>query len=291
MIGAGFVGRHLGSVYSSLGHDVIFYDIDGDALRLLERKGFRTTGDIENAIAGTSVSYISVPTPSDKDGKMVNEFISSAAKECGLVLKNKKDAHIFVIKSTVLPGTTEKEIIPLMRKASKKEFDRDFGVIHSPEFITEISHTWTDDSSFEITHQNEGRIVLGESNNKRWGDILIREVYNPLKSPVIRTDYRTAEMIKYVSNCYAATRISYFNEIFLLCEKLGIDSNLVAEVVCMDPRFGKYGVVHGKAFGGKCLPKDLKAFVKFADQHSDMKLLKTVEKINEYMEKKHGVRK
>ena len=97
-------------------------------------------------------------------------------------------------------------------------------------------------------------------------------------------------MIKYASNCMLATKISYWNEIFLICKELGIDSQVVANIAGLDPRIGKYGTVHGKAFGGKCLPKDLKAFVAFAERYREVKLLKAVDDINEEMKNKYGVR-
>ena len=87
-----------------------------------------------------------------------------------------------------------------------------------------------------------------------------------------------------------ATKISYWNEIFLICKELGIDSQAVANIVGLDPRIGKYGIVHGKAFGGKCLPKDLKAFITFAEKYKEPKLLKAVDEINEEMKMKYGVR-
>ncbi len=97
-------------------------------------------------------------------------------------------------------------------------------------------------------------------------------------------------MIKYASNCVLATKISYWNEIYGICNELGIDSHEVADIVGADPRIGKYGTVHGKAFGGKCLPKDLKALIAFADEYHEVKLLKAVDEINEKIKSKYGVR-
>ena len=103
-------------------------------------------------------------------------------------------------------------------------------------------------------------------------------------------DNKTAEMIKYASNLALACRISFWNEIFLICKELGIDSNIVAKAAAYDPRIGKYGTIHGKAFGGKCLPKDLKAFITFAEKYHDIPLLKAVYEVNEYMKRHYGVR-
>ncbi len=118
----------------------------------------------------------------------------------------------------------------------------------------------------------------------------MESLYNPLNKPIFRTDLKTAELIKYSSNCMLATKISYWNEVFLICEKLGIDSQKVVDIVGLDPRIGRYGTVHGKAFGGKCLPKDLKAFITFTEKYRNVRLLKAVDEINEEIRAKYGVR-
>ena len=97
-------------------------------------------------------------------------------------------------------------------------------------------------------------------------------------------------MTKYALNCFLATKVSFWNEIFLICEKLGVDSQLIANIVSLDAKVDKYGTVHGKAFGGNCLPKDLKAFIHFAKKYHEPKLLCAVDYINEKMKKKYGVR-
>jgi UDPglucose 6-dehydrogenase len=122
------------------------------------------------------------------------------------------------------------------------------------------------------------------------GDKLAK-IYEPLGRPIIRTNVVTSEMIKYGFNCALATRISYWNEIYYICKLLDIDSETVARVAGMDPRIGTYGTVHGKAFGGKCLPKDLRALLQFVtDLGYDPKLLRAVEEINEHIGAEEGVR-
>jgi UDPglucose 6-dehydrogenase len=192
------------------------------------------------------------------------------------------------VKSTVLPGTTENVVIPILEKTSKKKVGVDFGVCVNPEFMTEIEHTWTDDRGYKKDFFTEDRIVIGEYD-KRSGDVL-EKLYRPLNKPIFRVDLKTAEMVKYAANCMLATKISYWNEIFLICKELGINSHVVAEIASLDPRIGKYGTVHGKAFGGKCLPKDLKAFLKFVKRYRRPKILKAVDEINEEMKEKFGVR-
>ena len=107
---------------------------------------------------------------------------------------------------------------------------------------------------------------------------------------MFRVGLKTAEMVKYASNCMLATKISYWNEIFLICQKVGIDSQKVADIVGLDPRIRMYGTVHGKAFGGKCLSNDLKSFIEFAEKHQEVRLLKAIDDINEDMIGEYGVR-
>ena len=118
----------------------------------------------------------------------------------------------------------------------------------------------------------------------------MEQLYKPLEKPIFRTDMKTAEMIKYAANCMLAAKISFWNEILLICQKLGIDSQQVADIVALDSRIGKYGSVHGKAFGGKCLPKDLEAFVSFAQEFHNPVLLAAAKQINDYMAENYGVR-
>jgi len=160
----------------------------------------------------------------------------------------------------------------------------------NPEFLTEISNSWIEDEGYERDFFSEDRIVIGE-NSERAGDKL-QGLYEPLDTTMVRTDPKTAEMIKYASNCMLATKISYWNEIFLICRRLDIDSDVVAETVAMDPRIGKYGTVHGRAFGGKCLPKDLSALISFSEGELDYvpELLESVKDINQKMVERYGVR-
>lgn len=238
------------------------------------------------AIANSNISFVCVPTPSNEKGEIDLGYIKEAAKNIGKALV-KEDYHVIVIKSTVVPQTTENVVIPILEKYSGKRVG-EFGVCMNPEFLTEIANSWNDEPSFKRSFFDEDRIVIGEYD-KTSGDVLAR-LYEPLNKPIFRVDLKTAEMIKYASNCMLATKISYWNEIFFICEKLGIDSQIIADVVALDPRIGKYGSIHGKAFGGKCLPKDLKAFINFAEGCSNIRLLKAVDEVNEVMKKKYGVR-
>lgn len=278
IIGSGFVGVTVGKGFLELGYNVIFYDV-------IDKDLPNFTRDLDYAIENSEISFICVPTPTA--GGMDLSYIKNVSERIGKALAKKRDYHVIVIKSTVVPTITETVVIPLIEELSGKKAG-EFGVCVNPEFITEISDTWTDDEPMKKDFFTEDRIVIGELDKKS-GDVL-EEIYSQLKKPIFRVNLKTAEMIKYASNCMLATKISFWNEMFLVGSRLGVDSNTIASIVSLDPRIGRYGAVHGKAFGGKCLPKDLKAFISFAQNYHDTKLSKAVDEINEEMRKKYGVR-
>jgi UDPglucose 6-dehydrogenase len=279
IIGSGWVGTAIGKGFTEIGYKVIFYDV-------VDKRLPNFTIDINHTIENSNVSFICVPTPTTPEGIDLS-YVKEATKNIGEALANKGGYHLVVVKSTVVPKTTENVVIPLLEKYSSKKAG-EFGICMNLEFLTEIESSWTAENGYKKDFFTEDRIIIGEYDKKS-GDGL-EETYNPLNKPIFRTDLKTAEMIKYASNCMLATKISYWNEIFLICKELGIDSQAIADVVGLDPRIGKYGTIHGKAFGGKCLPKDLKAFVSFAEEYHNAKLLKAVDDTNEEMKKKYGVR-
>jgi len=284
VIGSGWVGTAIGMGLAKLGNKVIFYDV-------VDKKGLPNfSTDIEYAIKNSDVSFICVPTPTNDDGTIDLSYIKVAAKNVGTALADKESYHVIAVKSTVVPGTTENVVIPIVEHSSKKSVSGGaLGICMNPEFLTEISGTWSTEEKMKKDFFTEDRIVIGAYDQKS-GDIL-EALYKPLNKPIFRTDLKTAELIKYASNCMLATKISYWNEIFLICEALGIDSQIVADIVARDPRIGRYGTIHGKAFGGKCLPKDLKAFISFARSHAqEAKVLRAVDELNERIKERYGVR-
>jgi len=288
IIGSGFVGTIVGSGFKKLGNGVTFYDVSEKRVRELRDLGFDATTNLSQAIQKSDFSFFCVPTPT-KDEKIDLSYIRSATENLARCLKEKSDYHVVVVKSTVVPTTTEKVIIPLLEKNSEKKVGEAIGVCVNPEFLTQIHRSWSDENTFVRDFFSEEKVVIGEFDKKS-GDML-QTLYEPLKVPIFRTDLRTAEMIKYASNCALASRISYWNEIYYICQKIGIDSNFVAQVVGTDKRIGKYGTIHGKAFGGKCLPKDLEAFVDLAEELGyEPKLLKAVAEINRKIGKEKGIR-
>jgi len=288
ILGSGTVGTIVGRGLLKLGNQVIFYDVDERRVRMLNSLALTATRHIENAVAESEMSFICVPTPVMNKG-MDLSYVKSVVEDLALCLKDENEYHLVVVKSTVVPTTTEKIVIPLLEKISGKQVGDGVGVCVNPEFLTEIHHTWTDIEKFSRSFFSEDRIVIGEFDKKS-GDFL-ESIYHSLNIPIIRTDLRTAEMIKLACNCALASRISYWNEIFYICQRLGIDSDIVARAAAMDERIGKYGTVHGKAFGGKCLPKDLKAFIKLSESLGyEPKLLRAVEETNQKTRADRGVR-
>ena len=280
IIGAGWVGTAVGRGLTELGNEVIYHDI-------VDKVVPNFTKDINYAIEHSDVSFICVPTPTTDNGEIELSYIKEASKNVGEAMASKQNYHLVVVKSTVVPGTTENVGIPILEEYSGKKAG-EFGVCMNPEFLTEFSETWSKDADTKKDFSTEDRFVIGEYD-KISGDVL-EELYTPLGKPIFRTKLKTTELIKYASNSMLATKISYWNEIFLICKELGVDSKEVADIVARDLRIGKYGSIHGKAFGGKCLPKDLKAFVAFAERYKEAKLLKAVDEINEEMTVKYGVR-
>lgn len=288
ILGAGVVGTCVGRGLLQLEHEVKFYDISAARIDQLRKDGLTATTSLQNALDNSEISFICVPTPT-VSGTIELTYLQSAIKELANYLKEKATYHLVVVKSTVVPTTTEKIVIPTLEQYSRRKAGEQLGVCVNPEFMTEIHESWTSDRSFVRGFTDEPAIVIGELDEKSGAKLA--QLYVRLGRPIIRTNLVTAEMIKYAFNCALAARISYWNEIYYACRLLGINSELVARVAGMDPRIGTYGTVHGKAFGGKCLPKDLHAFLKFlSDLGYEAKLLKAVEEINERIGTERGVR-
>lgn len=283
IIGSGIVGQSTGLGMLQLGHNVIFYDINSSHLDNLNKQGLEVSGDIVQTIQETDLSFVCVPTPYKEHEGIDLSYIKDAIKGIAKGMEN-KEYHIVTIKSTVVPCTTENVIKPLL-----DSYGRNYGLCVNPEFLTEIATTWSDDIKFKRDFWCKERIVIGSNDDS--GDIL-EDIYRPIGANIFRTDLKTAEMSKYATNLILATKISYWNELFLICNKLGIDSHIIAEITSLDARIGVYGTIHGQAFGGKCLPKDLAAFNYFTDNYyaKETHLLEAVEHINKLMANDFGVR-
>jgi len=281
IIGSGVVGQAHGKFLAKK-NDVLFCDNRKSIVTKLKKKGLKATTSLKKALDHADVNFICLPTPSTKKGIDLT-IMKAVCRACGEFYYNGR----YVFKSTMIPGSTEK-LYKLLN--TPKDY-----IIYNPEFLTEISESWTEETGWNRTPFNEERIVIGieDIDNQEFADDLIKLYWKcgSKGNPYI-VDWKTAEMIKYVANCRLATAISFFNEVYFICKELGIDSREVAEIVTEDKRIGKYGSVHGKAFGGTCFPKDIRALCTFVNNTLDYEpiLLNSVESVNEMIKKKNGVR-
>ena len=270
VIGSGYVGSVTAACFAEVGHEVVCVDIDkkkmeqinagippiyeeglGELLRKYAGKRLIATNDYESAIRETDVSFICVGTPSAEDGSIDLSIVRAATASIGAALAKKERYHVVVVKSTVVPETTEKFVLPVLEETSGKIAGKDFGVAMNPEFLREGK------AVYDFMHPD--KIVIGAIDQKS-GD-LVSELYRTFECKVTRSNPSTAEMIKYVNNSLLATKISFANEIGNICKKLGIDTYEVMEAVGKDSRISPRFLNSGAGFGGSCFPKDVKALI------------------------------
>jgi len=291
-IGAGYVGLSNAIGFANLGYKTIIVDISKykiDKLnrgyspiyekdiefflkKALKEKKIQATTNLEYAIKNSDVTFICVQTPSKKNDKINLNYIKRASREIGKYIKN-KNWHLIVVKSTVIPSTSEKIIIPIIEKTSHKKIGKSFGLCMNPEFLSEGN------AIYNFFYPD--RIVIGEYNKKS-GDEL-ENIYSVLgkKIPILRSDLKTAEMIKYASNSFIGTKISFANEIGNICKKIKIDGKKVMVAVSLDHRFSRYFMRPGLGFGGPCLEKDINALINFTEKiNYKPEILKSVIKMN-----------
>ena len=286
ILGLGRVGLATGVGFAVNGHDVVCYDIDPmkvrtisagkqpyrergliEAFKKTARSGNLTaTSDHDYCLNGSKFYFICVGTPSTKDGSMDASYIREASATLGRAIRGRKDYPIIAVKSTVVPGTTNKVVLPIIRRTSRLSADS-FGISMNPEFLRE-------GTAFEDTMRPD-RIVIGCDGN-RAGDQLQR-LYTDFHSVKWRCDIMTADMVKYASNSFLATKVTFANEIANMCSRLGLDSDRVLEGMALDSRIGPKFLVPGAGFGGPCLPKDLKAVISASRKSGyDPRLLREV---------------
>ena len=288
MIGTGYVGLVSGVCFSDLGNDVICVDKDQDkinnlkkgiipiyepgleelALKNFKNKKLKFSTDLDNSIKKSDIIFICVGTPTKKSGIGADlSQIYSVSKE---ISKSINKFKIIITKSTV-PVTTGDEIEKiLLKKVNKNKFS----VISNPEFLRE------GEAIRDFIYPD--RVVIG-ANDKKSTNIL-KSLYSPLISKgakFISTNRRAAELIKYASNAFLATKITFINEIANLCEKTGIDVEDISIGIGLDKRIGSRFLRAGPAYGGSCFPKDTKAIVTTADKFkTNLSVIKSVIKSN-----------
>lgn len=305
VVGTGYVGLVSGVCLAEVGHDVTCVDVDhAKVARILRGEApifeeglepllskhlgtrFTATTDLRAAVLGSDVTLVAVGTPFD--GQRIDlTFVKQVARELGAALRDKAGYHLVVVKSTVVPGTTDSVVLPLLEEASGKRAGRDFGVGMNPEFLTE--------GQAIRDFMEPDRIVLGALDGR--GLEVLDALYAPFPdTPKIRTNPRTAEMIKYASNALLATAISFANEVGNLCATLGdVDVVDVMEGVHASAYLTVPGpagkrvkapitsfLLAGCGFGGSCLPKDVNALVAHGEARGmAMPLLRSVVTVNQ----------
>lgn len=283
IIGSGVVGSATGKGFHRLGHDVLFYDIAKQRLLTLKEEGYQIASSVKDIIDKTDISFVCVNTPNNINGEQdlsqlmsVLYDITNALRRIDRQNGQQQNPHLIVFRSTMLPGTMRSVVINyLQTNCSSSRIGRDYDVCYNPEFLRQ-------NTAFDDFFRPD-RVVIGEEG--KGASQPLKEIYQQLTGNIIVTSFEAAEMIKYTSNCFLSLKISFFNEIGLVCKQMGIDDKAVSLGVSMDKRIGNYGTQFGKPFEGACLPKDTEAlagFIKNLQLNPD--LLQVALDINRKME-------
>ena len=294
IFGLGYVGTVMAACLARAGHLVTGVDTNRTKVEIFNqgrspiiekdldpliaagvREGrLRATADGRASILDSDISFICVGTPSNPNGSLDLKFIERVTFEIAEVLKDKTGPHIIAIRSTVLPGTTEMTVIPILERGSGKKAGRDFGVIVNPEFLRE--------SSAVDDFYNPPKTVIGASEDR--DAERIAAIYHGIEAPLVKTSLRVAEMIKYADNAFHALKVVFSNEMGNICKALDIDSHEVMNIFCRDTKLNlsPYYLKPGFAFGGSCLPKEVRALLyKAKTLDVDVPMLKAVLESNE----------
>ncbi|ENO12151.1 nucleotide sugar dehydrogenase [Thermoplasmatales archaeon SCGC AB-539-C06] len=248
------------------------YEDGLEDILLKYKKNIKATDDYNYAINNTEITFICVGTPSESDGGIDLSYVKEVTIKIAEVLKEKNDWHLVVVKSTVLPGTTRDIVLPLLEKRSGKKVGKEFGLAMNPEFLRE--------GIAVNDFLRPDRIIIGTYSDK--SKEILRELYEKFLCPLFETSLSAAEMIKYASNCFLATKISFMNEIGNFCKKLEIDSYEVADGMGLDNRIGRAFLDSGIGWGGSCFPKDLHALLAWAKKEKEKaKIIESVIELND----------
>ncbi|QDX41022.1 UDP-glucose 6-dehydrogenase AglM [Salarchaeum sp. JOR-1] len=296
VIGSGYVGTTIAACFADIGHEVVNVDIDEsivetinsgeapiheDGLPELVREHTQETGRLRatteyEAVLDTDVTFLCLPTPQHDDGSIDLSIMKSGAEQLGDTLAEKNDWHTVVVKSTVVPRSTEDIITAVLEGASGKTAGEDFGVGMNPEFLREGTavHDFLDPD----------KVVLGADDERALADM--HDVFDPLVertgAPVVETDTKTAEMIKYANNGFLAAKVSLINDIGNICKEFDIDAYEVADAMGLDDRIGEQFLRSGLGWGGSCFPKDTNAIIAAArNQDYDPAVLEAAVEVND----------
>jgi UDPglucose 6-dehydrogenase len=289
IVGVGYVGLVTGTCFAEFGNHVICVDKDEQKIGSLQQNiipiyepgleemvkrnqsagRLNFTQDVNEAVEQSLVVFIAVGTPSDSAGSANLEYVYQVAETIGKLMTGYK---IIVTKSTV-PVGTGKKIKEIVRKNQKEEIP--FDVVSNPEFLRE-------GSAIE-DFMRPNRVVIGTDNEQ--ATAIMKDLYSPLyliEIPFLNTNVETAEMIKYASNAFLATKISFINEMANICELVGADVHQVARGMGLDGRISSKFLHPGPGYGGSCFPKDTKAIVKLAESYGyRFKIVESVIEVNE----------
>lgn len=273
IVGSGYVGTTIAACFADLGHEVVNIDIDESIVEQLNagtppihepgladlvstHAGDRLTASTDyEDLLDTEVTFLALPTPSNEDGSNDTSIIEAAAETLGATLTATSDRHLVVVKSTVVPGTTETVVAPAVEAGGDLTRGEDFEVAMNPEFLRE--GTAVED------FRHPDKIVFG-TDTAFAGDRL-NAVFDPLvdasnaDTAVVETGIREAEMIKYANNAFLASKVSLINELGNICKAYDVDSYEVADAIGLDDRIGARFLRSGLGWGGSCFPKDVAA--------------------------------
>jgi len=271
VFGLGYVGCVAAACLADAGHDVAGVDVNptkveiinsgkspiiedgiGELIAKVVAAGrLSATTDSARAIRDSDISLVCVGTPSNQNGSLHLRHVEQVCAEIGAALKNKNERHVIVIRSTMLPGTVENTVVPVLEETSGKKAVKDFGICINPEFLRE-------GSSLKDYHSPPFTLIGADDEQTTSA---VQSLYADIKAPVFVTSLKTAEMVKYVCNCFHALKVTFANEVGNICKALQIDSHEVMQVFCQDTKLNlsPYYLKPGFAFGGSCLPKDLRA--------------------------------
>jgi GDP-mannose 6-dehydrogenase len=279
----GYVGCVLAACLAEREHDVIGVDVNPMKVEMVNRGEspliepglgelihknvkagrLKATQDSEWAVLNSDLSFICVGTPSNANGSLNTDYVTRVCEEIGSGLAKKNAFHIVVVRSTLLPGSTEEMLKPILENYSGKTAGVDFGLGFNPEFLREgTSIKDFFDPPYTVIGADDERVIE-----------MVKQVYSMLDAPLIEVPIKVAEMVKYVNNAFHALKVTFANEIGSICKQQNIDSHQVMEIFCMDRKLNlsPYYLKPGFAFGGSCLPKDLRALL-YHSRKLDMQL-------------------
>ena len=294
IFGLGYVGSVSAACLSRNGHTVVGVDSDRTKVDLINQGAspiiepglrellselakngrLRATTDVADAVRSTDVSFVCVGTPSRDNGSLNLDYVKRVCEQIGKALADKQTFHVVVARSTMLPGTVRSLVIPTLEKAAGKPVGSTYGVCVNPEFLRE--------GTAIFDYDNPPKTVIGATDDAAMA--MVKSIYEHLPAPMVETRIEVAEAVKYTDNAWHAVKVNFANEIGAICESVGVDGQAVMDVFCKDQKLNISTAYlrPGLAFGGSCLPKDVRALTHLARSNDiDVPMLSNVLAANE----------